>query len=195
MLYDQYEFALWTQHTCCVSVISFRLSEGQIDQLKHNIFDSFFYLVCVLQFSSHVAHISHVHKPVLCCTVYQPFTFSSLENVFLVTCIRLMATFYALIFCQVHFEEQKFSTIQTSYGSEIWDKRRIVNWSQICQTHLKNGYRLSVIKVLIHTYIHTYIHRFYSATSVQTCPSKNVFWNHYTDFYTALFLQFITFYL
>jgi hypothetical protein len=151
MLYDQYEFVLWTQHTCCVSVISFRLSEGQIGQLKHNISDSFFFLVCVLQFSSHVAHISHVHKPVLCCTVCQPFSFSSLENVFLVTCIRLMATFYALIFCQIQFEEQKFSTIQTSYGSETWDKR-IVNWSQICQTHLKNGYRLSVIKVPIPTH-------------------------------------------
>jgi len=64
-----------------------------------------------------------------------------------------MATFYALIFCQVHFEEQKFSTIQTSCGSETWDTRRIVNWSHICQTHVKTGYRLSVIKVPIHTQI------------------------------------------
>lgn len=112
MLYDQYKFLLWTQHTCCVSVISFRLSEGQIDQLQHNISDSFYFLVCGLEFSS------HVHKPVLCFTVCQPFIFSSHENVFLVTCISLMATFFALIFCQVHSEEQKFSTIQTSYGSE-----------------------------------------------------------------------------
>jgi hypothetical protein len=169
-------------------------AEGQIDQLQHNVSDSFFFLVCVLQFSSHVAHNSHVHKPVFCCTVCHPFSFSSPENVFLVTCIRLMATFYAFIFCQVHFEEQKFSTIQTSYDSETWGKRRIVNWSQICQTYLKNGYRLSVIKC---PYIHAYKHRFYSASSLQTCPSKKCFLKseHYTDFYTTMFLQFITVYL
>ena len=161
-------------------------AEGQIDQLQHNISDSFFFLICVLQLSSHVAHNSHVHKPVLCCTVCQPFSFRSRENVFLVTCVRLMATFYALIFCQVHFEEQKFSTIQTSYGSETWDKKRIVNWSQICQTHLKNGYRLSAIKVPPPPHTHTRA-RARTHISLQTCLSKECFLKseHFTDFYTA----------
>jgi hypothetical protein len=99
--------------------------------------------------------------------------------------IRLMATFYALIFYQVHFEEQKYSTIQTSYGSETWDKRRIINWSHICQTHLKNGYRLlSVIKVPIQTYT--------DFTQLHLCRHarvKNVSWNlNTTQIFTQLCL-------
>lgn len=78
-------------------------------------------------FLSHVAHNSIVHRPVLCCTVCQSFSLSSRENVFLATCIGLMRVLYALIFSQVHFEEQKLPAIQTSYSSETWDMRRTVN--------------------------------------------------------------------
>ena len=48
-----------------------------------------------------------------------------------------------------------------------------------------------------HKSAHTCIHIFYLASSVQTCLSNKCFlkYDHYTDFYTALFLQFITVYL
>jgi len=126
------------------------------------------------------------------CTVCQPFSFSSHEHVFLVTCICLMATFFCFNFLPGSFWRAEIFY----YSNIIWQWN--MGYNEDCQLKpYMSDTPENWLQTFSHRSAHTYIHRFYSVSSVLICRSKKFFLKseHYTDFYTTLFLQFITVYL